>query len=453
MKINLRRMRTSLWLKSSVTLIIIIIAATILLACCMFYTTGSFKDTLEQFTQNVVRSYSISLLHSKSNVIGYLDYVENNAQGSVIVQAMEQSIPLHTYILHADDINMDQYIAQAKAVFQDDGVASDIASGNIENFLYYNGDLGTSSLEEYVESEYNDSNEVTAFSANLIEGESYMEDDSSLLSSSSTATHKEFYTLDQLKEYNFLIDHCYIVDPTTVTTEDLFDATTFLTKDMSLDINEEKPQILIYHTHSQETYYDSKAGAVEDSIVGVGEVLSQILEEVYGINVIHDTTEYDVVDGQLDRSLAYSVALPSLQKTLEYNPSIEVIIDLHRDGVDESLSAEEGKRVTTINGEDCAQIMLFNGLSMNSNGPNASLPNPNLKDNLAFSFQMFLEGKDSYPSLFRPIYLKSYRFNLHLKGRSLLVELGTQFNTVEEAKNSMKYLAQILMNVLNGNNS
>ena len=453
MKLGLRQIKKNPWIKTGMAIASVIAVAVLLLACCMFYTTGSFRGSLKRFMSNVIESYSLSVVQSGSNVIGYLDYSENSVEGNLIVKIFNQVIPLHTYIAHADDIDFKEYVQAARAEVNEEETTQ-VASNEMDDFLYYNGNVygDSGSISSYANTKETGIEEAEdAMTSNMITGESYLEDDSTeVMDTTGVTAKKEFYTLEQLSEFSFFIQNCYIVDATTHASESLFDAKTFMEKDFKLKLDSTKPQVLIYHTHSQETFYDSKKGVVGDSIVGVGDVLTQILEDDYGINVIHDTTTYDLIDGKLDRSLAYSVALPSIEKVLEYNPSIEVVIDLHRDGMGEGLDPEVGKRVTTINGEQCAQIMLFNGLSRNANGPIEWLPNPNLSDNLAFSFQVFLEGKDIYPSLMKPIYLKSYRFNLHLKGRSLLVELGTQYNTVEEAKNSMKYLAELLVNVLTG---
>jgi stage II sporulation protein P len=108
------------------------------------------------------------------------------------------------------------------------------------------------------------------------------------------------------------------------------------------------------------------------------------------------------------------------------------------------------RRITTINGKKTAQLMFFNGLSRNRKGDITYLKNDNLQANLAFSLQMKLKCMELYPNLAKPIYLKSYRYNLHLRKRSMLLELGNENNTLEEAKNAMPPLAKILEQVLSG---
>lgn len=214
---------------------------------------------------------------------------------------------------------------------------------------------------------------------------------------------------------------------------------------MTLEQDNSKPQILIYHTHSQEAFVDSVPGDVSTTIVGIGEYLSNILRNKYGYNVIHNTGVYDLIDGELDRNKAYDLAFEEVSQVLADNPSIEVVIDLHRDGVDGK------KMVTEIDGKPTAQIMFINGLSRTTqNGDITYLPNPYIPDNLAFAFQMKLKAMEYYPDFTRNNYLMAYRFNMHLRPKTLLVESGTQLSTVEEERNAMLPLADILHQVLSG---
>ena len=113
--------------------------------------------------------------------------------------------------------------------------------------------------------------------------------------------------------------------------------------------------------------------------------------------------------------------------------------------------AEETRLVTEIDGRPTARFMFFNGLSRTRKTGNiAYLYNENQDANLAFSFQMQLKAAEYYPGLTRKIYLKGYRYNMHLRPQSLLIELGAQNNTVEEAMNACDPLAHILDMVLSG---
>lgn len=245
---------------------------------------------------------------------------------------------------------------------------------------------------------------------------------------------------EKLNDFDYLIQNFYQVDRTTTIDGSELNAQEMLAKDMRLQGSNENVQILIYHTHSQEGYADSTPGDPGSSVVAVGERLTQLLREQYGFHVLHHTGEYDVED----RDNAYSYAGPALEQVLAENPSIEVVIDLHRDGV-----AEGTHLVSEVNGKQTAQIMFFNGLSRTTaNGNIAYLANPNLADNLAFSFQLKLAAEEYYPGFARSTYLKGYRYNLHYRPRSLLVEVGAQTNTLEEAMNAMEPLADVIHKVL-----
>lgn len=265
-------------------------------------------------------------------------------------------------------------------------------------------------------------------------------------------TNGTTYSRKQLKNKDFLLSKIFVVDSNTSMTKEELDLANLLDQDITVEDlkegmgKEEKKQykILIYHTHGSESFSDSRSGKKEDTIVGVGTYLTQILEEQYGIAVYHDETAYDIVDGVLDRSKAYENAYASITKILEENPSIEVVIDLHRDGVD-----EETHLVTEVNGKKTAKIMFLNGVSRsNMNGEIEYLNNPNKLTNLAFSFQMYLTGKQYYGDYVRKIYVRSLRYNLHLLPRTALIEVGAQNNTIEEEKNAMEPLAAILDKVL-----
>ena len=148
------------------------------------------------------------------------------------------------------------------------------------------------------------------------------------------------------------------------------------------------------------------------------------------------------------RDDAYAKAAVGLEEVLAKNPSIEVIIDLHRDAVNGNR-----KLVTNIQGMEMAQFMFFNGLSYTrAHGELTSLPNPYIQENLAFAFQMKLTADEYYPGLTRKTYLKGYRYNLQYRPKSLLIELGAQTNTVEEAMNACRPLAHIISMVLKGEN-
>lgn len=250
---------------------------------------------------------------------------------------------------------------------------------------------------------------------------------------------QEKINLKKLEDFDYLRQNFYQVDNTTTIGKEQLDVHKLLGVDMSVDTTAEGPVILIYHTHSQEGYCDSKAGDENKSVLALGDELEKYLEKE-GFSVLHHKEKYDVGD----RDHAYSNAAPALEKLLKKYPSIQVVIDLHRDGVPETT-----RLVTDINGKKTAQIMFFNGLSRTTTQGNiTSLPNPYIEENLALSFQLELAAKEYYPNFARKTYLKGYRYNMHMCPKSILVEVGAQTNTYQEAKNAMRPLADILCKVL-----
>lgn len=253
------------------------------------------------------------------------------------------------------------------------------------------------------------------------------------------------YTYDWSKEWGYdeLVSNFYAIDSSTELKEEYVSLDKLLNRDLTIEKSEgeeDLPRILIYHTHSQEAFADSREGETSDTIVGAGERLAELLREEYGFSVLHHTGEYDVEN----RDYAYSNSLPAIEALLEQYPSIEVVIDLHRDAV-----PEDTKLLMDLQGRPTARLMFFNGMSYSKgNGDIDYLENPYIEENLAFSFQAQVAANEYYPGIARRIYLKAYRYNMHLRAKSLLVELGAQTNTVEEIKNACDPLAHIIAIVL-----
>ena len=274
--------------------------------------------------------------------------------------------------------------------------------------------------------------------------EAYIDEDGNLISAveksiEENEANRITINREKLMDYDYLVQNFYRIDRTTTISSDQLNAAELLAKDLTINTDAGGPVILIYHTHSQEGYADSD-GTEAMTVVGLGDHLATLLQEIYGIPVLHDRGQYDLPS----RDSAYSKAEPAITQILKDNPSIQVVIDLHRDGV-----AEGTRLVSQVNGKDKAKIMFFNGLSRTTaNGDISYLPNPYIQDNLAFSLQMQLAAAELYPDFTRPIYLKGYRYNMHLCPKSLLVEVGAQTNTFAEAKNAMEPLAHLLAQVL-----
>ena len=287
----------------------------------------------------------------------------------------------------------------------------------------------------------NQENDVSVESDKATGGETESEKSTNIIAADTVTGN--VYDRQDLNDYNFC-QQFYTVTSITSLTKEIFRPSEFLDKDMKITHDSSSPQILIFHTHSQEKFADSTDDD-STSILGVGDYLTELLTGK-GYNVIHDRSVYDYVDGKLDRSKAYTYAEQGIESILESNPSIEVVIDLHRDGV-----ADTTHLVTEVDGRQMAKIMFFNGISYSTVKGNINyLYNPYRDDNLAMSLQMHLIGEAYYPGFLRRNYINAYRYCLHERAKSMLIEAGAQTNTFEEVKNAMEPLADMLDKLLTG---
>lgn len=209
---------------------------------------------------------------------------------------------------------------------------------------------------------------------------------------------------------------------------------------LELTLPEEGPQVLIMHTHGSEAYTpdgedvytpsgECRTTDKTHSVVRVGEEIAQVLTEM-GLSVIHDTELYDYPEynGSYDRSLA------AVETYLERYPTIKVVMDVHRD----ALIGEDGtiyKPITTINSEKCAQVMLVMG-------SDAKYTHPNWRQNLSLAVKIQKEMNTLWPTLARPIGLRENRYNQQLTTGSLLVEVGSHGNTLQEALAAARMFAR-----------
>ncbi|SFR68728.1 stage II sporulation protein P [Anaeromicropila populeti] len=409
-------------------------------ACCISFNAKSKlekSDSLfSRLMNNLISSVSIQAVRACYPIAAYkqLPEMDQNAGRSWIAAAFLEQFPINQYKIEFAYANIISDTDQAVFYEPDDEdednliiVDNDLASHVQEE----NGSLGTIGV-------LNGDSYYEEIAANEVE--STIE-----LTNKLEQNKKLIQTLKQDLTTEFLTKNFYIVDGKTTIDNKIFNAKQLLEKNFKMEKDTDNPQILIYHTHGgSEAFTDSHEGKIEETVVGVGTELANVLANTYGYNVIHDKTQYDIIDGSIDRNKSYTVALSALKKTLARYPSIEVVIDIHRDS-----SLNKGKTITTVDGKPTAQIMFFNGLSRNQKGDIEYLKNPNLQANLAFSLQLKIKAMEQYPNLTKPIYLKNYRYNLHLREKSLLIELGTDANTLQEAKNAMTPLAEVLNQVLN----
>ncbi|WP_054742363.1 stage II sporulation protein P [Cellulosilyticum ruminicola] len=256
----------------------------------------------------------------------------------------------------------------------------------------------------------------------------------------------ESIPLEKYKDYYYILKNFITGDSVLDIDIDLlkqWDFYALMQKKIQIDQSIQGPKILIFHTHAREAYIGGK------TVVDVGEALKTVLEKKYHFEVMHVTEEFYAPgnEGGVDGT-EYEIMEPCIRKVLEANPSIQVVIDLHRDGISDNVHL-----VTEMNGKQAAKIMFVNGLCLHRNAEGEiihkqGLPNPYLEDNLAFSMQAETIGNECYPGLLRKIYCKPYRYSTHMRPNSLVIEIGAQTNTGEEAINSVEPLADILAKVL-----
>ena len=210
----------------------------------------------------------------------------------------------------------------------------------------------------------------------------------------------------------------------------------------NLDIN--KNNILIFHTHTCESYTPSEKYQYEQtgnyrttdpeySVVRVGEELSDYLTK-YNFNVYHDETyhDYPAYTGSYTRSKA------TVESDLKDNPS-DIIIDLHRDAIGSKSNYDPSVKI----GEDeAAQLMFVIG----TNG--GGLYHPDWKNNLSFATEIQQKANELYPGLFKPIIVRNSRYNQHLGKAAVIIEVGATGNTLDQTLTSMKYLSKIFEQVL-----
>jgi stage II sporulation protein P len=203
-------------------------------------------------------------------------------------------------------------------------------------------------------------------------------------------------------------------------------------------IKNSTPQVLIYHTHTTEAFLgDTRSQDPSKSVVAVGDQIANQLKAA-GINVYHDTTlhDYPSYNGSYDRSKV------TMQNDLKKYPGIQVTLDIHRD----AMGTSDGTRIkptTVINGKKAAQIMIISGCD-----DTGSLGFPNWEYNLRFAVRLQQSLSNLYPGLARPLDFCDRKYNENLTKGSLLVEFGTEVNTLDEATYSGELFGKALASVL-----
>lgn len=228
--------------------------------------------------------------------------------------------------------------------------------------------------------------------------------------------------------------------------ESTVDKTSLLLSPLNMRAGTE-PQVLIVHTHASEAYTPEAGWEYtqtekyrtldpEYNVIRVGEAIAEELRSL-GIAVIHDTTVNDAPQYQG----AYERSYDCIAAQLAAHPSIQIVLDIHRDAAED----DEGNalpRQTVVNNEDCAQLMLVVGTD------EGGLEHPNWRENLSFALKLQALLNRSAPTLCRDLSLRTERFNQHFTPCSLLIEVGSAGNTLAQALPSAKYLARALAQLM-----
>ncbi len=211
------------------------------------------------------------------------------------------------------------------------------------------------------------------------------------------------------------------------------------------DITINNKNILLFHTHTCESYTPSENFEYEQTgtyrttdfnynVVRVGTELTNQLKS-YGYNVIHDNTyhDYPAYNGSYERSLT------TVKNLLKQYDNTDIVIDLHRDAIGDYTYAP----TVQIGEEQAAQIMFVIGTD------GGGLEHENWNDNLKFAIKVQEKANELYPGLFKPIILRNSRYNQHLAKAACIIEVGATGNTMDQCLNSMKYLAKVMSEVIN----
>lgn len=219
----------------------------------------------------------------------------------------------------------------------------------------------------------------------------------------------------------------------------------FMGLPLSFSVDNSGPQVLIMHTHTTESFSEESyvRGAPDrnldeaKNITAVGAAMAKVFEK-NGIGVIHDRTVHDYPS----YNGAYQKAAATINKNLANNKGIKVVLDVHRDGITRS-DGTKVKLVADINGQKTAQIMLVVGTDVN-------LAHDNWRENFKLASKIQGKATEMFPSLMRPIDLRQERFNEQLTKGSLIVEVGSNGNTMEEAIRGGEAIAEVVCKVLKG---
>ncbi len=222
-----------------------------------------------------------------------------------------------------------------------------------------------------------------------------------------------------------------------------------LNKKINFKINKNsEPQVLIMHTHTTESFmqtdknyytedFNSRSTNNNKNMVKIGGIIAKKLND-NGIKTLHDKTQHDYPE----YTGSYNRAAKTINSYLKKYPSIKIVLDLHRDAI--STDGGKAKLVTEIGGKKAAQVMLVMGSQTGS-----IKDHPKWKENLSLAVKLQQTMEAKYPTLARPLMLMSKKYNQSLSTGSLLIEFGTDVNTLSEACYSAEMVGDSLVSLLN----
>ncbi len=222
-----------------------------------------------------------------------------------------------------------------------------------------------------------------------------------------------------------------------------------LNEKIDLSVNKDKPSVLIFHTHTTETYQILDRGFYETdfatrtkdsskNMVRVGKSICEEIEKA-GYQVIHDTEIHD-----LSYNGSYAHSRKKVEEYLKKYPSIQIVLDIHRDAIQQS-DGSKIKPTATIQGKKAAQIMIISGCQEEGN-PIENFPD--WRHNLTFAVHLQNQLEKMYGGITRPLYFCPRKYNMNVSHCSLLVEVGSDANTLEEAVYTGKCLGNALCEIM-----
>lgn len=358
----------------------------------------------------------------------------NSTIPAVVEINKDENLPDKKYIFNSENFKNSNYLQEFLKIEISSIKGIELLEGKNSNQNSESDNNNSNNITEKINKENDNSNNKNEVVSNLNENEDNSKNNQITLASTNLAT--EVVTPNPIPENsNNTYGKVKIKNQTTYTlTEDI----------LKPDIKIENKNIIIFHTHSCESYTPSEKYPYTQtgnyrttdknfSVIRVGNELENYLKQ-YKINVVHNTDYHDYPS----YTGSYTRSLQTVENTLKTTPS-DIIIDLHRDAVG---SRPDYAPTVKIGDEYAAQIMFVIGTN------DGGLWHPNWQQNLKFAIKVQEKAEEMYPGLFKPIMLTKSRYNQHTGKYANIMEIGSTGNTLDQCLVSMKYLSSVLNEVL-----